>query len=261
MYEWQHYPIYKKKGLYIRGCIPSLRTPTLAVVGSRHISEYGKQVVWSIIPTIASYGVVIVSGFMYGVDAAAHQAALDGHGITMAVLGSGLNVPCPAYHNKLYGDILIAGGAVISQFAPHERAQRWMFPKRNALVAEICQAVLVIEARCKSGSLITARECRRLGKKVMAIPGPIVSPLSEGTNELIKEGALLVRSATDVLTALGVTPLIESQGQAQLMLDKPSTLDELAQILKMSIPELSAKIGLMVLRGEIFEKEGRYYAR
>lgn len=256
MHEWHQWPIYKVDGWYVRGKLPSASTPMLAVVGARRMSEYGKRAVMSIIPTIASCGVVIVSGFMYGVDAAAHQAALDAHGITVAVLGSGLDVPCPSYHQALYTQILASGGAVISQFAPHEAAQRWMFPKRNGLVAKISQAALVIEAGAKSGSLITAREAQKLGKPVMAVPGDIFSPLSEGTHELIRQGAALVRSADDVLAVMGI------HHNSQIPnLNKPSSIDELARKLNMSIPELSSQLSLMVLRGQIIEREGLYYAR
>ncbi len=261
MYEWRQWPLYMVDGLSIRGQMPLPSRPMLAVVGSRRISEYGKRIVLSLIPTIALSGVVIVSGFMYGVDAAAHQAALDVHGTTVAVLGSGLNVPCPSYHSELYTNILKGGGAVVSPFAPHEAAQRWMFPKRNGLVAQLSQAVLVIEARHKSGSLITAHEAKKLGKPVMAVPGSMFSPLSDGTHDLIQEGAMLVRSAHEVLALLGLTSQVTNKDKVKLAIDKPSTIDELAQIWHLPIAELSSTLSVMVLRGEVIEWEGLYYAR
>ncbi len=266
MRSWQSWPIYKNGNLYVRGRLPEPGAVTLAVVGSRRMSEYGQRVIPLLLSPLAVSGVVIVSGFMYGVDVAAHKAALEARGVTVAVLGAGLDRPCPAGQDSLYTAILSGGGAVVSQFAPDEKAQRWMFPKRNAVVAQLSRGVLVIEAARKSGSLITAGHAQKMNTPVMAVPGPIVSPLSEGTNGLIRSGAFPVTSAQDIASLLNVTltPDKASAGTHPHLIDtlksRPLTIDELSRALGIPLNELSSLLTIMTLSGEVIEREGKYYA-
>ncbi|MBU1118049.1 DNA-processing protein DprA [Patescibacteria group bacterium] len=173
---------------------------SLAVVGSRKMSHYGQEVVAKFVPELASRGITIISGFMYGIDSEAHWSCLNNGGITVAVLGGGLNVVTPKENDRLYSEILDKGGLVISEFEVDFEATRWSFPQRNRIVSGLSSlGILVVEAEEKSGTMITARIGREQGKNIFAIPGQINSNTSEGTNHLIKEGlGRIVTETTDI---------------------------------------------------------------
>jgi DNA processing protein len=174
---------------------------TVTIVGSRRPSFYGLGIAEELGRLLAAAGLVVVSGMARGIDAAAHRGALAGEGITLAVLGSGADVVYPASERRLYRDIL-RSGAVISEAPPGQRPQPGAFPKRNRIMAALGAITVVVEAAQPSGSLITAERALDLQRQVGAIPGPVTSRVSEGTNALLVDGAAPIRGAQDVLDRL-----------------------------------------------------------
>ncbi len=194
------------KKLYYKGeWNEKLFEKCLGVVGSRRMTSYGERCVGSLVYDVAAAGVTVVSGFMYGVDAAAHRAALDAaavgsaSGRTIAVMPCGIDLIIPEYQAALYNEIISSGGLVISEFEADFPPSLWTFPKRNRVVAGLCRAVLVVEAGLGSGSLITAEFARNFGREVFAVPGNIESKLSQGTLLLIEDGATMVTSSKKIL--------------------------------------------------------------
>jgi DNA processing protein len=183
-----------------------LQRPCVAIVGSRNVSPYGRQVTSDIAAKLAGQGIVIISGLALGIDAIAHQAALDANGLTIAVLPSSVERPYPATNRQLADKILQQGGALVSEYPEDYPANfKTNFVARNRLVAGLADAILITEAAKESGSLHTAEFARKQGKTVMAVPGNITSPGSVGTNGLIKSGAIAITSYKDVLQVLGLT--------------------------------------------------------
>jgi DNA processing protein len=181
-----------------------LGRPRLAIVGSRNVSAYGRQITMQLSSKLAELGIVIVSGLALGVDGLAHQATLDAGGLALAVLPGPLDIIAPAQHRQLARRIIEQGGALISEYPPGSFALKQNFIARNRLVAGLAQTVLITEAAEKSGSLHTARFALEQGKDVLAVPGNITSSVSVGTNNLIKAGATVVTSYLDVVHALGL---------------------------------------------------------
>ncbi|MDX6642971.1 MAG: processing protein [Solirubrobacteraceae bacterium] len=178
-----------------------LREPVVAVVGARRASSYGMEVARALGRGLGAAGVTVISGMALGIDSAAHAGALEGGGRTVAVLGGGADVPYPASKRRLHGQITRRGCA-ISELPPGFRAWRWCFPARNRLIAALAQLVVVVEATERSGSLITARVARELGRDVAAVPGRVSSRLAAGTNALLRDGAHLLTGAQDALDLL-----------------------------------------------------------
>lgn len=176
------------------------------MVGSRGPSSYGKQVTALLARELAEQGVVIISGLALGVDALAHQAALDASGLTIAVLPTPVDNIYPRANHHLGERIVNNGGGLVSEYETAGPTYKQHFIARNRLVAGLSQAVLITEATEKSGSLHTARFAHKQGKPVLIVPGPITSKLSAGTNGLLKSGAQPVTCSEDVLHALGLTP-------------------------------------------------------
>jgi DNA processing protein len=187
--------------LFYRGQLTSLAQPTLAVVGTRRVSNYGRRALNQVLSSELT-GATLVSGMMYGVDALAHERALSLGLPTVAFLGYGLNLVWPASLQPLAARIVAAGGALISEYAPWSRGLAWHFPQRNRLVAGTTLATLVVEAALKSGSLITARLALEYGREVLAVPGEITQPLAAGTLALIKKGATPITTSREVLAVL-----------------------------------------------------------
>lgn len=193
------------KQLFVAGELaPLLTNPCVAIVGSRKVSRYGREVTEKFASSLARAGVTIISGLALGVDSIAHQACLDAGGKTLAVLPTPLAEIVPTSHRPLAKAILASGGALVSEYPSGTIINRAYFVARNRIVAALANAVVITEAALKSGSLHTARYALELGREVLAVPGPITSPTSEGTNNLIKRGALIATSADDVLFALGL---------------------------------------------------------
>ena len=194
----------KPKTLYIIGELPNERLKTVAIVGSRKPSAYGKELTYRIAYDLAKRGLVIISGLALGIDAIAHQAALDAKGKTIAVLASGLDNITPMTNRCLAEDILKNGGAIISEYPSGTSIKSYQFLARNRLVSGISDFVLVTEATSRSGTLSTVAHALDQGKEVGAIPGPVTSPLSAGCHKIIQQGAHLITSASDILSILSL---------------------------------------------------------
>jgi DNA processing protein len=300
-FDSESYPLQLKqlqdppKQLYYRGTWGThLFDKTLAIVGSRRVTSYGERVLDMLIPNLVAEGVTIISGFMYGVDTLAHQKTLECGGKTIAVLGGGLNVLYPPENERMYMNIINVSkvsevskvskekkeskGLVISEYAPDQQPQLWTFPQRNRIVAALSTlGVLVIEASEKSGSLVTAKIAKKLNRPLFAIPGPITSSVSRGTNQLIKDGlAKMVVSSTDIVGAGSPSPIIIHEIQTgaktaplqniekqiiEILSLEPLTLDELALKLNKTIIELGQVLTIMSLQGKISEENGKYYLK
>jgi DNA processing protein len=195
------------KKLYIQGVLPPENVKYLCVVGSRKYSQYGADACRELITGLAGYNICIVSGLALGIDGIAHEAALAAGLHTIAFPGSGLNpdILYPERNHQLATRILEAGGALLSEFEMDFQATPWAFPQRNRLMAGIAHATLVVEAKERSGTLITSAYALDFNRDVFAVPGPIFSMLSYGPNTLIKDGAAIIRNSDDILFALGIT--------------------------------------------------------
>ncbi len=187
--------------LYALGNLERLRLPAVAIVGSRDATRYGGDVATRLARDLSGVGVTVVSGFARGVDAAAHTAALEGPGGTVAVLGCGLDVDYPREHARLKISVA-AEHLLLSEYPPGAEPRPQNFPIRNRIIAGISSGVVVVEASRRSGSLITARLAADFGRDVFAVPGSVFSPTSIGTHELLRDGAILCRGAEDVLAEL-----------------------------------------------------------
>jgi DNA processing protein len=192
--------------LYLRGDgDPALLAgPAVAIVGARACSSYGAQVARMLGRELAAAGVVVVSGLARGIDAEAHRGALETEGQTVAVLGCGIDRDYPAAHAELARRISESGG-IVSEYEPGIEPAPWRFPARNRIIAALADAVVIVEARSRSGALITVDLAMEIGRPIYAVPGEITSALSAGTNELLQHGhATAITSARDVLTTLGI---------------------------------------------------------
>ncbi|MBD3281647.1 DNA-protecting protein DprA [Candidatus Uhrbacteria bacterium] len=200
--------------LFWRGS-PMDSRPWVSVVGTRKMSTYGKRACESIITGLVARGAGIVSGLALGIDGTAHKSALEQQGITIAVLGSGVDDESiyPSAHQKLAEQILLTGGAIISEFPPKTQGLPHHFPQRNRIIAALGRATVVVEAGLKSGSVLTAKNALEAGRDVFAVPGPITSETSRGTHELIRQGASICESAADIL----------NQGTAAQNTEPPAT--------------------------------------
>jgi DNA processing protein len=242
--------------------------PKLAVVGSRRMTDYGERVIEKWMPALVQKGITIVSGFMYGVDQAAHKACIENGGKTIAVLGMGIDCEPRAADAKLYQKILEVDSLIVSEYEGTYPADKWTFPARNRIVAGVADAVLVVEAAERSGSLITARLARVFGKKLLAVPGLVTNKVAEGTNNLIKNGkAAMVTSAEDIFFEMGLgngqmkigwqntfpnNPILEALESGE------KSADELARILKMPVTKVMEEIFCLEMDDLVKEKAGRY---
>ncbi len=261
------------KKLHVRGTLPSTDSHWLAVVGSRAISAYGRQACEHLIGGLAGYPVVIVSGLAYGVDAAAHKAALAAGLPTVAVPGSGLDwdVLYPRANVGLAREILKAGGALLSEFEPGLRAADYTFPQRNRIMAGLAQATLVIEAKERSGTLITARLATEYNRDLLVVPGSIFSESTRGTHQFLKLGATPVTSPEDILQALGISSeeskragrddLSPDEMRVLEIIAEPLSRDALIEALQLSISEANILLSAMEIKGLIAEEMGVVRAR
>ncbi len=191
--------------LFVSGTLPDPDLPCVSIIGSRHCTEYGKTVSHELAKYLAQHGVAVVSGMARGIDSMAHKGALEGGGITVAVLGCGVDV-CYPPENKALRDRIRDNGCVISEYPPQTQPMPGFFPARNRIISGLSSAVIVTEAAKRSGTLITVSAALEQGRDVMAVPGNITSKLSGGTNELIKDGAIVLSEYADVLRLLGIDP-------------------------------------------------------
>jgi DNA processing protein len=189
--------------LFVLGRHSALSTPRVAIVGTRNSTAYGERVARTLTRALVRSGVSVVSGMARGIDAAAHRTALEEAGNTVAVLGTGVDVPYPVGHRVLHQTIA-EKGLVISENPPGAKAQKGSFPKRNRIIAALAPVTIVIEAGFRSGALNTAGQALELGRIVAAVPGPIDSDQSRGSNQLLRDGAVLIAAPEDALALLGV---------------------------------------------------------
>jgi DNA processing protein len=252
--------------LFLRGEDADLLTrPSVAIVGARSCSPYGAQVARTLARELAGAGLVVVSGLARGVDAEAHRGALEAGGATVAVLGCGIDVDYPRRHAELARRIA-ATGLVVSEYPPGTEPAPWRFPARNRIIAALCAATVVVEARERSGALITADFALELGREVFAVPGEITAGLSAGTNRLIRQGAAPLLSSEDVLAALGLepkrapAPSVSDDARALLeaLADAPRGMDELVRATRRPTPAVAGALVELELAGLVTQADGVY---
>lgn len=254
-------------GLFLRGAgeVEILVGPTVGIVGARACSGYGSHVARSLARELAAAGVVVVSGLARGVDGEAHRGALDGGGVTVGVLGCGVDRDYPAAHRDL-ARRMCERGLVVSEYAPGVEPAPWRFPARNRIIAGLAHAVVVVEARERSGALITADLALEEGREVFAVPGEITSALSHGTNALLKLGASPLTTAADVLDALGIERSggldPELSPDEEVVLDalrsSGAGVDELVRRTGFEPARLAAALTGLELAGLVTEGDGAY---
>lgn len=198
-------PSFPEK-LWIKGNLDVLGKQILTVVGTRKMSTYGKQAIDILLPRVIDSGVVIASGLAIGIDSWAHEITVRRNAPTIAVLAQGIRSIYPKVNEKLADHILSTGGVILSEFDHAQPGQKYLFPLRNRILAGLSMATLVVEAGIPSGSLITANHANEFGRTVLAVPGPITNPYSEGTKKLINLGAELVTNSKEILNAISVVP-------------------------------------------------------
>lgn len=208
-YDSEYYPALLREinsppsVLYINGSPTLLQSPQIAMVGARQCSPTGRELTYTFAKELASQGLTITSGLAIGIDGISHQGALDAGGKTLAVLATGLDQCYPRRHQNLADRIVAQGGALVTEFPPFSELASHHFPRRNRIISGLSIALLLTEARYRSGSLITAKYALEQNREVFTIPGSIKNPLAEGPNELIKTGAALVTSAAEIAETLG----------------------------------------------------------
>ncbi|MBI2483723.1 DNA-protecting protein DprA [Candidatus Uhrbacteria bacterium] len=263
--------------LYYRGLLPAQERELLTVVGARKATPYGLQCTHRLIGPVASSGIGIVSGLAYGIDSAAHQCALKYKGYTIAVLGTGIDQASmyPAAHRSLAERIIETGGCVMSEFPPRTGAQKKHFPLRNRIIAGLSRAILVVEAAARSGSLITATYALESSRVVCAVPGPLTSPLSMGTNQLLKSGAHVITDAADILLLYGidgVSDLLKHEARHPQLEDieirvlstigaEPSHLDEIIRSAKLDTRIVTSTLMMLEMKGVIRSYDRMYYGK
>ena len=256
-------------GLFIRGASPSelLDSAAVAVVGARSCSPYGAHVARMLGRELAAAGLVVVSGLARGIDSEAHRGALEAGGTTVAVLGCGIDRDYPASHAELARRI-VASGLIVSEYAPGVEPAPWRFPARNRIIAGLAQTTVVVEARERSGALITADLALEEGREVLAVPGEITSALSAGTNRLLRQGATPLTAAADVLECFGLTvpererPAASPEAERVLvrLQDGAAGADELARALELDAGALAAALAELEVAGLVSQEAGTYRA-
>lgn len=262
--------------LFATGNLERLKLPAVAVVGSRNATRYGRDVASRLARELSSVGVTVVSGFARGVDQAAHEAALEGAGGTIAVLGCGLDVEYPREHGRLK-EAMLRRDLLLSEFPPGTEPRAQNFPVRNRIIAGLCLGVVVVEASRRSGSLITARLANDFGRDVFAVPGSVFSDTSVGTHALLRDGAILCRGAEDVFAELfpsigtpggprptAAQPKVELSAEAQrlfeaLQREESATAEELAEWTELPAATVLAALFELEEAGlAVFTQGGRY---
>ena len=254
------------KFLYVRGTIPKPDIKLITMVGSRKMSQYGKDAIEHLVAGLADYPVAIVSGLALGVDGAVHRAAMK-YGIpTIAFPGSGLNDDAiyPATHKWLAQEILQNGGALVSEFPPDEKGHLHFFPQRNRIMVGVSDAVVVIEAGLKSGTLITARLAVDYNRELLVVPHSIFSDGGAGGHVFMKLGATPARSSSDILEAVGIVEeknietlsLTSEEEEVLALLAEPMPRDELLRELGIPTGTANVLLAQMELRGLIAESLG-----
>lgn len=262
--------------IYVRGNPDVLKNKALAVVGSRKFTPYGERAAQNLCRDLVRAGLSIVSGLALGIDAIAHRAALEAEGVTLAVLGTGIDNDTiyPRDNFNLAKEILENGGALVTEYPPRAPSLRQNFPARNRIMAGLTLGTLVVEAAQDSGSLITAGLALEFGREVFAVPGPIFSLQSAGANYLIKNGAKLVESATDVLQELNLTARRQLTPQRvyepktaeekriwNVLSSDPLHIDKISKVTRLNPAEVGAVLATLEIQGVIKNIGGQNYVK
>ena len=222
--------------LYAMGSSAALAKPRVAIVGTRQSTAYGERITRTLTRALVRSGVSIISGMARGIDSAAHRTALEEGGNTVAVLGTGIDVPYPAGHRQLHRAI-VEHGLVVSENAPGMRAHQGAFPKRNRIIAALAPVTIVVEAGFRSGALNTASQALELGRTVAAVPGPIDSDQSRGSNQLLRDGAVLIAAPDDALALLGISPAKDARDAMPIL---PETEQKVWDALQLGFAEMDS---------------------
>ncbi len=252
----------KPRALYYIGTLPSIRQPTIAIVGTRKPTRYGEEVTHKFAYELAKRGVIVVSGLALGVDGIAHRATLEAGGTTLAVLANGLSKITPHTHRQLGLDILASGGAILSEYEPDIPPLAHRFLERNRIVSGLADAVLITEAAARSGTLSTATHALTQGKDVFVVPGNITSPLSAGCNQLIRQGATPVTQVEDILEVIMPAnlenqlkmPLGDTPAQSRIIELLQSGLrdgEELQQASELDAGTFSSELTMLEISGTV----------
>ncbi len=257
--------------LYVRGALLPEDDFAVAIVGTRRISPYGRQVTEELAEFLAANGITIISGLARGVDAAAHAAALRAGGRTLAVLGSGVDRIYPP-ENRALAEQMMSHGAVLSDYPVGTAPEASNFPPRNRIISGLSLAVVVIEAGETSGALITAEFAAEQGREVFAVPGSILAPQSKGTNKLIQQGAQPLLTAQDLLQALNLTRVSAQKSARQILPadevekklletlgSEPLHVDELRSQTGLPVEKVSAALVMMELKGMVRQVGAMHY--
>jgi len=267
----EHYPKLLKEIhnppfiLFARGNINLLQNPAIAVVGTRHLTHYGKQVTENIVRELVAQNLIVVSGLAMGIDAEAHITTLKNNGTTFAVLASGLDQEniYPAVNRALANEIVNKGGLLISEYPIGVPPLKYNFPMRNRIISGLSLGTLIIEAGESSGALITAKFALDQNREVFAVPGNITSAMSIGTNNLIKLGAKLVNSASDIFEELNLKNICQESKKSEILPDSPEEatvfrflteprhINELVKLTNFSIAETNSILTMMEIKGQI----------
>ncbi len=255
--------------LYCRGNTKLFEKPSISIVGSRKHTYYSKIILEKIIPPLVGADISIVSGLALGVDGLAHFLTLENRGDTIGVLGSGIDKIYPTSNSKLAERMIEKNNLIISEFPPGTPPLKQNFPLRNRIIAGLSLGTLVVEARHESGSLITASLANEYGRDVYAVPGNIDSYASEGTNELIKQGARLVTSANDILQEIGVSnssvsdKTIEVENEIEEMVlraidNQIMSVDKIAKLTSLDIVTLNSTMSILEISGKVEKIESGF---
>ena len=262
--------------LFYRGSLPDADDLTIAIIGSRKATPYGKQVANIFARDLATQGAWIVSGMARGIDSICHKGALEAGGKTLAVLGCGIDVIYPPENSRLYADIC-DNGAVVSEFPLGTAALAQNFPRRNRIISGLSRGVVVVEAGANSGTMHTVNYALEQGKDIFAVPGPITSPCSKGTNKLIKESPMMVMAtcADDIWKLYSDKPMRranirksggktagsgdEKERAVLELLTLPMQIDEIAEKTGMTAAQVGAELTMMEINGTVKQLPGKYY--
>lgn len=258
--------------VYFRGSLPAQDEPTVAMVGTRRSTSYGREATIRIAGDLAAAGVTIVSGLARGIDGFAHQAALEAGGRTIAVMASGVDIIYPPEHRQLANRI-VESGALLSDYPPGTKPDAPNFPARNRIISGLSLATIVVEAPARSGALITVGFAADQGRDVYAVPGSILSNASEGTNKLLRQGATPLTCAADLLDDLKLSPARPMDEPAQtafpmtdderaiyaLVTSEPQHIDELAYSAGVTISQASALMTMLELKGLVSNAGAQHF--
>lgn len=269
----ENYPVKIKeclsdyKPIYYRGNLSLLDKPSIAIVGSRKASAYGKSCARALAKCAVEYGAVVVSGLALGIDYEAHSACLENGGETIAVLANGVDVFYPK-RNQAMQKRIEETGLLLSEYEDGTRAQRYTFPVRNRIISAISDAIVIVEAGSRSGSLITAECAQEQGKEVYSIPGNITSPGSLGTNKLIRDGAIPLINFDELFEDLGLNK--SNKKIDQIFLSKTESrvlevvkggselsIEQIRHIIDIDLAEINAIITILEMKGLIFCEMGK----